>query len=259
MHYLVAGVSPGDMSRMVSARVFHDETSFTTVDVQAAILDAARLVEQWELSAVAASAFREIFDDPQALGDTQATRILAAEDLRRSAAQSDVGRDWPPQTRRAARYAIAVIAERHHRTTWRSAPREEDLLRRTLTSVDDRELEDLFLQRGSGWTPGQLLDRWNRYVTWLEAGGGRDSSEYTNGLSNRDLLEDAVMLVDPSGSAAARRTLDSIDNRFHAVTERLTSYSLDVPHPQGPLRWWWRRAPMHAEPYRTDHPCKTVD
>lgn len=246
MQYLAGGVSIADMPRMVSSRVYRDDTSFTAPDVRATLSEAARLVERWQLSARAAAVYVERHHAARAVVDLDGMRSLAVAQLDRLAEGSNPDQEQPPHVAEAALYAIAVVAERDHRRAWRSAGREADFLRRTITEADDERLEDLFLSRARGLMPGRLFDAWSRLVELLEADRRLEAMEYQNWLDGRDVLEDAIMLVQPPGATAARGQLEPLDARFHAATRPASGDPLGLDRrPWRLLRWWWRRVPTN--------------
>jgi|GEM_PF-4917325 len=250
MNYLAGGVSLLDMPRLVSSRIFHDETSLRLADVRAAIREVARLVERSPLSAPSVAAFSERLqlEDPASV-DIHETRTMAAQELSRLAEGPIVESEQGAQVRRAARYAVAVLSARGHRDVWRSAPREGDFLRRAISSADDERLEDLFLHSARETTPGCLFDRWNRLAGRLEAQEGQDVPEYVNWLGGRDILEQAIMLVDPIDSMTARRRIEAVDRRFHAATLPASGDPLGLARQQWrPRRWWWYRVPADFAP-----------
>ncbi len=246
IQYLAGGVSIADMPRLVSSRVYRDDTSFTAADVRATLSEAARLVERWQLSAPAAAAYVERHHAARAVVDLEGMRSLAVAQFDQLAEGSNPDEEQPPRMADAASYAIAVVAERDHRRAWRSAVREDDLLRRTITKSEDERLADLFLSRARGLMPGRLFGDWSRLVELLEADRRLEATEYQNWLDGRDLLEDAIMLVEPPGATAARGQLELLDARFRAATRAASGDPLGLDRrPWRLLRWWWRRVPTN--------------
>ena len=109
-----------------------------------------------------------------------------------------------------------------------------------------KELEARFTSRaGFPITLEGLVSSWGQFVAEVECGYEDSIDDYTNDLTTRDLLDEALQ----SAPERLRRTLyESIrplDDRFYAATRADESGTLANFFKPGPS-WWWRRAPVNG-------------
>jgi hypothetical protein len=152
------------------------------------------------------------------------------------------------QPARFVAFAFASAAVRDGRFM-RSAS-ESEHLRGLLGTQDRQRLADYFAYRSElaahRVTPEGLLRRWSTLVVAFEEGGyAGDIAELTNDLDGRDILEEALSLISPSGKVALSREILPFDERYEAAT-------IEVAEPAKPDQvwiprsWWWYRLPKRS-------------
>jgi hypothetical protein len=107
-------------------------------------------------------------------------------------------------------------------------------------------IDDFLLYRGvtgQSKTLDSLIMDWQRFVERLESEPDRFVYEvYEDRLIRRDVLEDAIGLIDPHMRDCLERHVRPLDDRFFAAT-RAAAEPIGPRSPWKPRRWWWHRHP----------------
>jgi len=113
---------------------------------------------------------------------------------------------------------------------------EDNTIETILNSLSNQAIRKLSLNT--------LLQNWYRFVVEVERGYNDSIYEYTNDLSNRDLIENILLSVQPSLHARLLKAIQPWDERFIKATEaglrplvNLTSDKLSF--------FWWSRIPKN--------------
>jgi hypothetical protein len=83
-----------------------------------------------------------------------------------------------------------------------------------------------------------MLTAWRRLVEQVETGYSESIYEYTNDASCRNWLDAAWPLLTTAVQTARQAELQSLDDRFLAATEEITTPLMTSDG------WWWRRVPV---------------
>ena len=107
-----------------------------------------------------------------------------------------------------------------------------------------REVEARFSRRAHRtMTLGGLVEHWERFATEVAEGYWGTIDDFTNDLTTRDVLEEAIgsLAQEPAGRLAEQ--LEPIDARYREVTTFDTEARLAEFFRLGD-GWWWRRLPV---------------
>jgi hypothetical protein len=91
-------------------------------------------------------------------------------------------------------------------------------------------------------TLGKLLALWGNFVTEVERGYESTIDEYTNDLSTRDLIDEALHQVPSALNGKLQPEVEPLDKRFEQATRpddgnRIGQF---IKPGEG---WWWSRLP----------------
>lgn len=90
-----------------------------------------------------------------------------------------------------------------------------------------------------------LIQEWSDIVSEVEA-GYKDLyiEDYENDLCKRDILQELIESLSPSGANALEKLLEPIDDRFIQATMPVKRPLLP-PISEEPLGFWWYRVPKN--------------
>lgn len=92
-------------------------------------------------------------------------------------------------------------------------------------------------------TVDSLVASWRRFVGEVERGYEDTIDDYTNDLTGRDLLEEALAPAPAALRISLRDDIQPLDERFERATQPDESAMLAAFVQVGP-GWWWKRLPV---------------
>lgn len=87
----------------------------------------------------------------------------------------------------------------------------------------------------------KLIDDWNRFVAAVENGYTYSIFEYTNELGGRNIIEQILTQISPTGRVEIQRMVEPLDSRFMNATRMLQQPLRRMP--KGNPGWWYYRVP----------------
>lgn len=109
-----------------------------------------------------------------------------------------------------------------------------------------KELEARFTSRARfPITLEGLVSSWGQFVADVERGYEDSIDDYTNDLTTRDLLDEALQSAAERFRRALYEEIRPLDDRFRAATRADDGGTLAHYIKPGPS-WWWSRVPLNS-------------